>query len=340
MAKRISISNTLNSLPLAISGLVAVSLFLVTRHLLTVDPAIALTLDRHAPLLIGISAGLSALLMVYLAIAAVFHKNTRLQAIETLSVFTQKMHYFREIIEILLRSKMWLPGLKEYLEEEYEGLTFFQVKEFYNGKSKLAIEFMEEHHQYNDTENLYLEFKSLLMTHPLEPVKGDQVTYPEIYDKAIVQQWLRHKCGSGLWYYFGYKYGEFKGALDYNAVFERHQEKIMNLALSISNDTFQDSSFNEVFLAKLGEYMNQEIIPKLLLYRDQTQTNLPALMNYLYAIFVTLMGFGVLLPMIALLFQLSLSFLVFGISITLSVLVYVALGLYPFLYREANAKKA
>jgi hypothetical protein len=63
-------------------------------------------------------------------------------------------------------------------------------------------------------------------------------------------------------------------------------------------------------------------------------------MNYLYAIFATLMGFGVLLPMIALLFQLSLSFLVFGISVTLSVLVYVALGLYPFLYREANAKKA
>lgn len=165
------------------------------------------------------------------------------------------------------------------------------------------------------------------------------MVYPEVYDKAIVQQWLRHKCGSGLWCYFGYKYGEFKGVLDYNAVFKRHQEKIMNLALSISNEAFKDSSFNEVFLAKLGEYMNQEIMPKLLLYRDQTQTNLSALMNYLYAIFATLMGFGVLLPMIALLFQLSLSFLVFGISVTLSVLVYVALGLYPFLYRAANAKK-
>ena len=81
-------------------------------------------------------------------------------------------------------------------------------------------------------------------------------------------------------------------------------------------------------------------MPKLLLYRDQTQANLPPLMNYLYAIFTTLMAFGVLVPMIALLFQLSLSFLVFGISITLSVLVYVALGLYPFLYQEANSKKA
>ena len=340
MAKRISISRTLNSLPLAISGMVAITLFLVTQHLLDIDPAIALTFNRHAPLLIGISAVLSALLMVYLAIAAVFQKNSRLQAIETLSVFTQKMHYFREIIALLIRSKMWMPGLKEYLEQKYEGLTFFQVKEFYTGKSKLAIEFMEDHHQYNDTENLYLELKSLLMIHPLEPVSIDAVQYPEIYDKGIVQKWLTHKCGSGLWYYFGYKYGEFKGALDYNAVFERHQEKIMNLALSISNETFQDSSFNDVFLAKLGEYMHQDIMPKLLLYRDQTQANLPPLMNYLYAIFTTLMAFGVLVPMIALLFQLSLSFLVFGISITLSVLVYVALGLYPFLYQEANSKKA
>jgi len=58
MAKRISISRTLNNLPLALSGFVAVGLFLVTRHMLEVDPAIALTLDRHAPLLIGISAGL------------------------------------------------------------------------------------------------------------------------------------------------------------------------------------------------------------------------------------------------------------------------------------------
>ncbi|NDB02374.1 MAG: hypothetical protein EBY38_01715 [Flavobacteriaceae bacterium] len=47
-----------------------------------------------------------------------------------------------------------------------------------------------------------------------------------------------------------------------------------------------------------------------------------------------------MITIIAQLFQLSLSLLVFGISITLSVLVYVALGLYPFLYQEANSKKA
>ena len=60
-----------------------------------------------------------------------------------------------------MRSKIWLPGLKEYIDEEFSGLTFFQVKEFYKGKSKLAIEFLQEKNNYAGTENLYLELKSL-----------------------------------------------------------------------------------------------------------------------------------------------------------------------------------
>ena len=96
-------------------------------------PDTSYQIEAQAPLIIGISDGLAALLMVYLALAAVFHKNTRQQAIETLSGFTQKMHYFREIIGLMVRSKIWVPGLKDYIEEEFEGLTFFEVKEFYKG---------------------------------------------------------------------------------------------------------------------------------------------------------------------------------------------------------------
>lgn len=109
---------------------------------------------------ISISGFLAAIIMVYLAAAAVNLKATRTTAIDSLSKITQKMHNFRSIIELLMRSKMWLPGLKEYIDEEFAGLTFFEVKEFYKGKSKLAIEFLQEQHHYEDTENLYLELKS------------------------------------------------------------------------------------------------------------------------------------------------------------------------------------
>jgi hypothetical protein len=38
--------------------------------------------------------------------------------------------------------------------------------------------------------------------------------------------------------------------------------------------------------------------------------------------------------------RISISRTLNNLPLALSVLVYVALGLYPFLYREANAKKA
>ena len=133
-------------------------------------------------------------------------KKTRSFAIDGLSKITQKMHNFRTIIDILMRSKMWLPGLKEYIDDEFMGLNFFEVKEFYKGKSKLAIEFLQESHHYEDTENLYLEMKSLVMTSPKDKQIPEAIKYPRMYDKDMVSKWLEHKCGSGLWYYFGYKF--------------------------------------------------------------------------------------------------------------------------------------
>ncbi len=338
MSRKSHIRDLLKLTPLTFSGVVGIFLFLQIRQMSLDRPDTSYQIEAQAPLIIGISAGLAALLMVYLALAAVFHKNTRQQAIETLSGFTQKMHYFREIIGLMVRSKIWVPGLKDYIEEEFEGLTFFEVKEFYKGSSQQAIEFLQEHHQYNDTENLYLEFKSLLLTHPSERLNLEQIKYPDVYGRAIVEKWLAHKCGSGLWYYFGYKYGDFKASLDYNAVFERHQDKIMNLALSIDHEAFQDSSFNDVFLAKLGEYMNQEVVPKLMQFKGQTESHLPPIMNYLYVVFALLIGFGVFIPLVSLILQWSPVFLILGISVTLSVLLYIALGFYPYIYKEANSK--
>ena len=151
-------------------------------------------------------------------------------------------------------------------------LIFFEVKEFYKGKSKLAIEFLQESHHYGDTENLYLELKSLLMTKPKVRKLPKNIIYPKIYNKEILEKWLEHKCGSGLLYYFGYKYSIYKETLDIEAVFERHQDKIMSLANSIDPVIFEDSSFNEVFLSKLGDYMSNAILPKLFQLQEDVNT--------------------------------------------------------------------
>lgn len=294
-------------------------------------------LESTITIFISISGFLAAIIMVYLASQAINLKTTRSTAITALSSVTEKMHQFREIIEILLRSKIWLPGLKEYIDDEFEGLTFFDVKEFYKGKSKLAIEFLQEHNQYEDTENLYLELKSLLMTDPKEKKLPENIRYPNVYSKDIVAKWIEHKCGSGLWYYFGYKYGDFKQALDFNKVFERHQDKIMTLANTMDQEAFQDSSFNEVFLAKLGEYMTKEVIPKLFQFQGRTERSLPIMVLYLYGIFLSLVVFGVLLPIAHMLFSLPPMALIFGVSIVASVIFFIATSFYLFIVKESNS---
>jgi hypothetical protein len=232
---------------------------------------------------------------------------------------------------------MWMPGLKEYIDVEFEGLTFFDVKEFYKGKSRLAIEFLQENNNYLETENLYLELKSLLMTNPKEKRISENINYPNVYPKDIVEKWLQHKGGSGLWYFFGYKYGSFKEALKIDSVFERHQDKIMTLANSIDSEAFEDSSFNEVFLSKLGEYMSKEVIPKLFQFQSQTGGTLPSVIKFLYGIFLVLIIGGVLLPLGSLLFTFPTIVLICSFSVVISCIFLIATSLFPFLQKEANS---
>lgn len=324
-------------LPLILSGFLCIALIFLLREKVQADLTFAQTLTNNSTIFISISGFLAAMIMVYLAWVAFGLKNVRISAIDSLSKITQQMHSFRSIIDILLRSKMWLPGLREYIDDEFEGLTFFDVKEFYKGKSKLAIEFLQETHNYQDTENLYLEMKSLLMTSPRDKQIPETIRYPNMYNKDMVAKWLEHKCGSGLWYYFGYKFGSFKESLDYNAVFERHQEKIMTLANSIDSEAFEDSSFNEVFLAKLGEFMSKEVIPKLVQVQGRTDKQVPSVIRYLYSIFLILALAGVLLPLVFILFNLPIITLVVSYSLVISVIFFIAISFYQFVMKEAHS---
>ena len=324
-------------IPLVLSGFLCIALIFLLSQKVTSDTTFATTLKEMSTIFISISGFLAAIIMVYLAWAAFGLKSVRASAIDALSKVTQKMHDFRSIIELLLRSKLWLSELQEYIDEEFAGLTFFDVKEFYKGKSKLAIEFLQENNHFEDTENLYLEMKSLLMTNPREKNIPENIRYPKMYDREMVSKWLEHKCGSGLWYYFGYKFGSFKESLDYTAVFERHQEKIMTLANSIDSEAFEDSSFNEVFLAKLGEYMSKEVIPKLALVQSRTAKQMPSFILYLYIIFLVLALSGILLPLAFLLLNLPIMTLVVSYSIVISSIFFIATGFYRFVMKEVNS---
>ena len=337
MRKKSFFKDLFSVIPLVFSGMLSIGLAFLLWQKSDTSLDFVLQLSDLSIVFISISGFLSAIIMVYLSAAAMGMKGSRNSAIDSLSKITQKMHNFRTIIDLLMKSKMWLPGLKEYIDDEFQGLTFFDVKEFYKGKSKLAIEFLQESNNYGDTENLYLELKSMLMTSPKEKNIPEEINYPGYYNKEIVAKWLEHKCGSGLWYYFGYKFGAFKESLDIDAVFERHQDKIMTLANSIDSEVFEDSSFNEVFLSKLGEYMSKEVMPKLYQFQNDMTGKMPSLIRYLYFIFLFLVLFGVLLPLLFLLFSLPIITLVISYSFVIGIIFYIATTFYQFLSEEINS---
>ena len=324
-------------IPLVFSGLLCITIVFLLWQKTNTDVLFIETLKSITTIFISISGFLAAFIMIYLASSALGLKKNRVTVIDSLSKITQKMHNFREIVSLLLQSKMWLPGLKEYIDDEFEGLNFFEVKEFYKGKSKLAIEFLQESHHYGDTENLYLELKSLLMTKPKDKKIPKNVAFPKIYDKTIIEKWLEHKCGSGLLYYFGYKFGVYKETLDIEAVFERHQDKIMSLANSIDPEVFEDSSFNEVFLSKLGDYMANNVMPNLFQLQENVDTKMPRILHYLYSIFLFLVLFGVLLPLGFLLFNLPILLLIFSFASIISIIFFLTTTFYQFLSKEINS---
>jgi hypothetical protein len=334
MRKKSFYKDLFTVVPLVLSGFLCIGLILLLRQKLIDTPDFGQQLADISIVFLSISGFLSAIIMVYLAASAAGLKGNRSNVASGLRKITQQMHNFRTIVELLLRSKMWLPGLKEYIDDEFTGLTFFDVKEFYKGKSKLAIEFLQENQNYADTENLYLELKALLMTNPKDKKLSEDISYPVMYDKDIVTKWLEHKCGSGLWYYFGYKYAVYKEALNLEAVFERHQDKIMTLANTIDSEVFEDSSFNEVFLSKLGEYMSKEVMPKLFQMQEDMGAKIPKLILYLYTIFLILVLFGVLLPLFFLLLALPIITLVISFSLVASVIFYISISFYQFLNDE------
>ncbi|MGB3345549.1 MAG: hypothetical protein WBA61_16690 [Aequorivita sp.] len=291
---------------------------------------------NYSPHFIGLSGVLAILFLVVLISLGINLKKNKLEAAKSLEKTTQKMHHFRTIADLLYRSNIWPKGLREYIDKEYPNLSYFEIKEFYKGKSKTAIDFLQEPHYFGETENLFLELKSLLLIHPKEKYIPEIITYPVCYSPEIVKKWIEHKIGSGLYYVFGYKYGAYKDFLHLDSVFERHQEKILSLAHSIDPDKFEGYSFNDLFLSKIWEHLTKEIIPSLAHNKGFLEQGMTTFMQYLYACFFVFVFFGILLPALYLMLSLGPLALIVSFSVVIFSLLYVLLTFYLFLSGEVN----
>ncbi len=281
-----------------------------------------------------------SIVLVVVIIGFILNKTAQLQFTGNstnaeIEKLTQQMHYFRDIADILVRSKVWAPGLKEYIDDEFTHLNYFLVKEFYKGRSKLALEYIEEKDRYGETEILYLETKALLLN---DPSKGrvDNYMNPKEYDRRMLKKWRDHKVGTGWSHYFGFKYNQFKEELDVSRIYERHQEKIMKYAVQIDPLRYQNVGFSEELISKLGIQLSDEVIPQLLGLTLQSVKRVPKIITLAFTLFVFLVIFGVFQPIAIILFNLDIIFSFISISVVLSVLMFMMLSMYPYITNQIN----
>jgi hypothetical protein len=323
--------------PALISAITCIAIIFGLHTWLPVD---TLTQDKLSTLLLVIS--FISILLVVVILMFILTKTNQLRnngsfLNKELSSLTQKVHHFRNIVDLLVRSKVWSPGLKEYIDEEFGDLNFFMMKEFYKGRSKLAVEYIQENNRYGDSESLYLEAKSVLLTDPSNS-KIDTFINPRNYSTRILKKWVEHKVGSGLWHFFGYKYASFKDELDVNRIFERHQDKILSYAIQLDLHRYQEMGFSEELLSKIGEQMSEDVFPRLLTLTLQMRQKVPRIINAAYALLVLLVIFGIFQPLVAFLFVLPVILSYMSIGIVVSLLLFIMLSVYPFVLSEINTK--
>ena len=331
MSKKSFSVNYFVLIPLVFSSILCILLVYFLDQKITNTPAFFETLQQQISTFIGISGFTAIVLLGYIVFSIFGINRVIVSGDNQLNALIEKMNIARKIIEIIFKSKLWATEVKTFIDEEFAGLSFFEVKEFYKGKSKLAIEFLEEKKGFDDTDTLYLELKSLLYTQPKQKNLPTTIEYPSQYNPAILEKWLEHKVGSGLWYHFGYRFGDFKNTLDLDALHERHQDKIMALASSIDPVSFEESSFNDVFLSKFGEYINKDLIPKLFEAQSNKQNGLSKTLQLLYMLFGSMVVIGVLIPLLCVLLGLPPFLLVISYSFVISAIVFMVISGLSFL---------
>ena len=111
----------------------------------------------------------------------------------------------------------------------------------------------------------------------------------------------------------------------------------MALANSIDPISFEDSSFNDVFLSKFGEYLNKDLIPKLFEAQSDKKNGLSTSLQNLYVLFAAMVFIGILLPLLSTLLELPTILLVCSFSFVISSLVFIVISGLSFLSKTLNS---
>jgi len=283
-----------------------------------------------------VSGILSAILITFLTSKVLQIRQEKLQRVPDFKDLTQKLHKFRNIINRLIHSNLWVDGLWIFIDTNYQKLSHFDVREmaFVGSKpTELATKYIRDH-KFGDLGDLYLELKSFLFDPYFDQTLYSEFEVPVYYSKEIVEKWIKYECGGGFWYYFEYKYAAYKPSLRVDQIYIGDQTAIKEICLKIDYERYKNIEFGPELLAKLGTQFHSEIIPKLSRLQTYAERGLPSIVNFLFIVLGLLIFFGIAVPLLIKLFFLNPLFDIISISVVLTICFYLITSFYQAMKKE------
>ena len=132
MSKKSFSVNYFALIPLVISSIICILLVYFLDQKTTNTATFFETLQNQISTFIGISGFTAIFLLGYIVFSISSIKRVQVSGDNQLNALIEKMNAARKIIEIIFKSKLWATEVKTFVDEEFAGLSFFEVKNLDN----------------------------------------------------------------------------------------------------------------------------------------------------------------------------------------------------------------
>lgn len=329
------------NIPIIVSLLIAGGVFWFLFHRYDCPICFSEALASSRGDILTISGLLSGIIMAYLTSKVLQIREERVSKLPQINELTQKMHRFRSIVSKLLSSDLLPRDARNIVDTKYKGLTFYDYREnsFVDSETTQQSKDYIEDTQCGGLSDLYLELRAFVpKDHGFDEALYSEFEVSKFYDTQLLEKWVKYDCGNGLWYYFENKYAVYRENFNFN-IYSGYKEEILKNCLQIDKERYQGIQFDAQLLAKLGNQMYSDVIPKLFKAQLSIEKGLPKIVNYLFSIFVLLVVFGVLMPLSSNIFNLCPFWDAISISTTTGICAYIISSFYGFMKQEIKIGK-
>jgi len=279
-----------------------------------------------------VSTIFAGILFGYVTAISIQFRREKFDRFPKIHALTQKVHNFRRILNMVLTNQeFWPDNFIDHMRSKYNDISYFELRDMTNSYGTIlsSVKDFYGDSKYGEIKQFYLEIRVIVQ----DDYYRDGSLYSDYeefkyFHTNLVRKWSEHDCGNGLWYFFEYSLDEFTKYFNFGAFSTHSQANANRLAKQIDSERFKDFNLSALHLSHLGSFMNDHIMNKLLMYQERQVANIPSIVHYSYCILSGLLVFGVILPILLLIYEMSANLIQYCIAITTIISLYIILTFY------------